>query len=183
MRAPSTRWVPEVPRPVAGTQELVPTIWSPVTARPTISVFTSNSAHIVVDVMGYITDATALSSTVGRFVPVPPGRYYDSRSAPNSMHAGLSTVAVQLAGPFAVPVGASAISMNLTSDQATGPGFITAYPADGALPVASNLNFVANTAVANAGLVKLSAGGALNTFVNIATHVIIDVNGYFTGTQ
>ena len=72
--------------------------------------------------------------------------------------------------------------MNLTSDQATGPGFITVYPADGAFPVASNLNFVLNTAVANAGLVKLSASGTLNTFVNVATHVIIDVNGYFTGT-
>ncbi|MEY2444718.1 MAG: hypothetical protein QOE00_1298 [Ilumatobacteraceae bacterium] len=156
----------------------------PLGAGGTISVFTSNAAHIVVDVMGYITDTTAAAGTTGRFVPVTPGRYYDSRSAPNSIHPGQSTVTVQLAGPpFAVPVGASALSMNLTSDQATGPGFITVYPADGAFPLASNLNFVLNTAVANAGLVKLSAGGALNTFANIATHVIIDVNGYFTGTQ
>jgi hypothetical protein len=72
--------------------------------------------------------------------------------------------------------------MNLPSDQATGAGFITAYPADGQLPLASSLNYVAATPVANAGLIKLSGGGALNTFVNVATHVIIDVNGYFTGT-
>ena len=63
------------------------------------------------------------------------------------------------------------------------PGFVTAYPADGTFPLASNLNYVAATPVANAALVKLSAAGTLNTFVNVATHVIIDVNGYFTGTQ
>jgi hypothetical protein len=31
-------------------------------------------------------------------------------------------------------------------------------------------------------MVRLSGGGALNTFVNQTTHVIIDLNGYFTGT-
>ena len=150
----------------------------------TISVFTSNTSHIVVDVMGYITDSTTAPSTAGLFVPIAPSRYYDSRSAPNTIHAGGSTVTVPLAGPpFVVPVGAAAISMNLTSDGATGAGFVTAYPTDGTFPLASNLNYVAATPVANAALVKLSAAGTLNTFVNVATHVIIDANGYFTGTQ
>ena len=75
------------------------------------------------------------------------------------------------------------MSMNLTADGETLPGFITAYPSDGVFPVSSNLNFVADTPVANAALVKLAPTGTLNTFVNVATHVIIDVNGYFTGTQ
>lgn len=156
----------------------------PLGVGETISVFTSNTAHIVVDVMGYITDGTAPASDAGLFVPVSPDRYYDSRSAPNSIHVGGSTVTVPLTGPpLAVPPGAAAISMNLTSDQAAGAGYVTAYPADGSFPLASNLNFIAATPVANAALVKLSAAGTLNTFVNVATHVIIDVNGYFTGTQ
>jgi hypothetical protein len=156
----------------------------PLGSDGTISVFTSNTSHIVVDVMGYITGDTAPPSSAGLFVPIGPSRYYDSRLPPNSMHAGGSTVTVRLTGvPFEVPPGAGAISMNLTSDQAAGPGFVTAYPGDGAFPLASNLNFIAATPVANAALVKLSASGTLNTFVNIATHVIIDVNGYFTGTQ
>ena len=155
----------------------------PLGSDGTISVFTSNSAHVIVDVMGYITDSSSPADGVGLFVPVTPDRYYDSRQAPHSIHAGLSTVTVQLAGaPFAIPPGASAVSMNLTSDQATGAGYLTAYPADGQLPLASSLNYVAATPVANAGLIKLSTGGAVNTFVNVATHVIIDVNGYFTGT-
>jgi hypothetical protein len=155
----------------------------PLGSGGTISVFTSNTSHIVVDVMGYITDGTTAASTAGLFVPIAPDRYYDSRLPPNTIHAGGSTVTVPLAGPpFVVPVGAAAISMNLTSDGATGAGFVTAYPTDGTFPVASNLNYVAATPVANAALVKLSAAGTLNTFVNVATHVIIDVNGYFTGT-
>jgi len=155
----------------------------PLGADGTISVYTSNSSHIVVDVMGYITDATAPATTAGLFVPVAPNRYYDSRSVPNSMHAAGSSVPVQLTGPpFAVPAGAAAISMNITSDSASGSGFVTAYPSDGSFPLSSNLNYVAATSVANAALVKLAAGGSLNFYVNTATHVIIDVNGYFTGT-
>jgi hypothetical protein len=155
----------------------------PLGAGGTISVFTSNSSHIVVDITGYITDGTAPVSGDGLFVPVPPDRYYDSRSVPNSIHGGGSTVAVPLTGlPFSVPAGAAAVSMNLTSDQAAGPGFLTVYPADGSLPLASNVNFVAATTVANAALVKVSAAGTMNTYVNVATHVIVDVNGYFTGT-
>ncbi|MEY2400501.1 MAG: hypothetical protein QOJ08_612, partial [Ilumatobacteraceae bacterium] len=151
-------------------------------AAGTISVYTSSSTHIVVDVMGYITGDSAPISGAGLFVSVPPSRYYDSRSAPNSAHAAGSTVTVPLAGPpFDVPAGAAAVSMNLTSDQGTAPGFITAYPADGTFPLSSNLNFVAATTVANAALVKLSAIGTLNTYVSVATHVIVDVNGYFTG--
>jgi Subtilase family len=156
----------------------------PLGADGTISVFASNASHIVVDVMGYMTDATAEPSSAGLFVSVPPARYYDSRSFPYTMHSAGSTVTIQLGGaPTGVPAGAAAISMNLTSDLATGPGFVTTYPADGAFPGSSNLNFVSSTTVANAALVKLSAAGSLNTYVNTATHVIIDVNGYFTGTQ
>jgi hypothetical protein len=152
----------------------------PLGADGTISVFSSNTSHIVVDVVGYITDGTAQVSAAGRFVPLTPSRYYDSRIAPHSIHAGHSTVAVAFSG---LPAGTSAISMNLTSDAAAGPGFVTVYPSDGSLPLASSLNFVSSTPVANAALVKLSPTGSLNTYVNVATHVIIDANGYFTGTQ
>ena len=155
----------------------------PLGADGTISVFTSSPAHIVVDVMGYLTGPGAGVDTAGRFVPITPDRFYDSRVAPNAIHAAGSTVTVALAGGgLAVPAGASAISMNLTSDSSAAPGFLSAFPADGDFPLSSNLNFVTGTTVANAALVKLAGAGTLNTFVNATTHVIIDVNGYFTGS-
>jgi hypothetical protein len=36
--------------------------------------------------------------------------------------------------------------------------------------------------ISNAALPRLGIGGAVDAYVNRATHVIIDVNGYFTGS-
>ena len=57
------------PAATAATHAIVP-----LGADGTISVYTSNASHIVVDVMGFITDGTAPTSTVGLFVPVVPNR-------------------------------------------------------------------------------------------------------------
>jgi hypothetical protein len=129
--------------------------------------------------MGYITGPTAIAGRDGLFVPLSPGRLYDSRAT--AVHATLTTRAVQVTGG-AVPAGASAVSMNLTSDAAAGAGFLTVFPADRSQPLISNLNYPVFHPRANAGMVRLPAGGTLNTFVNQTTHVIIDVNGYFTGS-
>jgi ribose 5-phosphate isomerase len=50
------------------------------------------------------------------------------------------------------------------------------------LPATSSLNYPAASPRANASIVGLGSGGTVNTLVNRTTHVIIDVNGYFTGT-
>ncbi|MEK7423074.1 MAG: hypothetical protein AAB131_04460, partial [Actinomycetota bacterium] len=154
----------------------------PVGADGTVSVFTSNSTHIVADLMGYITGPAAPVSATGLFVPLMPGRVYDSRLT-GGIHTGLTSRTLQMTGQSTpvIPAGASAISMNLTSDAAAGAGFLTVFPADQTLPVISNLNYPATDPRANAGMVRLSPSGALTTFVNRTTHVIIDVNGYFTG--
>ncbi|MCB1000250.1 MAG: S8 family serine peptidase [Acidimicrobiales bacterium] len=151
----------------------------PVGADGSISVLTSNSTHLVVDLMGWITGPTTPAARDGLFVPLTPSRAYDSRSGAG-IHPSLGTRTISVTGA-AVPAGASAVSMNLTSDAAVGAGYLTVYPADRGLPLISNLNYPARDPRANAGMVRLSSGGALNTLVNQTTHVIIDVNGYFTG--
>jgi hypothetical protein len=152
----------------------------PVGADGSISVLTSNSTHLVVDLMGWITGPSTTAASTGLFVPLAPTRAYDSREGPG-IHLTLTSRVIQIAGTK-VPAGASAISMNLTSDGAVGPGYLTVFPADRSQPLISNLNYPASDPRANAGMVRLSGGGALNTFVNQTTHVIIDLNGYFTGT-
>jgi hypothetical protein len=100
---------------------------------------------------------------------------------PVARHAGVArvmsrTYAVLAATPV-FPLSAAVPALRIL------PGSnITALPPSCAM--ANQLpRVVAATPVANAALVKLSAAGTMNTFVNVATHVIIDVNGYFTGTQ
>jgi Subtilase family len=154
----------------------------PVGSDGTISVYTSQITHIVVDLMGFITNTSAAASSAGLFVPLTPSRSYDSRNAPGGIHQSLSTRLIPMTGST-IPTGASAVSMNLTSDAAAAPGFLTVFPADQPLPTISNLNYPATDPRANAGMVRLPANGTLNTLVNQTTHVIIDVNGYFTGTM
>jgi hypothetical protein len=165
-----------VARVDSGTMAIVP-----LGADGTASIFTSARTHIVADITGYITGPGDPASSVGLFVPITPGRGYDSRFAPNTVHAAQSTRTIQLGGLSTVPVGASAMSVNFASDQSTTAGFLTAFPSGGPLPLVSNLNFPVATPISNAALVRLSPSGALDVFVNQSTHVIIDLNGYFTG--
>ena len=164
-----------VPGLASGTLSIVP-----VGADGTISVFTSNSTHLVVDLMGWISGPTSTPGTDGLLVPVSPSRLYDSRVSAG-IHVAGTERAIQVVGGI-VPAGASAVSMNLTSDASFGAGYLTVHPADRSLPLISNLNYPALVPQANAGMVRVSSDGALNTFVNRTTHVIIDLNGYFTGT-
>ncbi len=151
----------------------------PLGADGTISIFTNAATHIVVDLEGFITNSTAAAATVGLFVPITPKRAYDSRNGAG-IHTAGSTRDVQFTADI-VPVPAMAISLNVTSDQGQATGFITLSPQGGARPGTSNLNFDANRPVANAGLIKVANPGGMAVFVNQTTHVIIDVNGYFTG--
>ncbi|MBI5087974.1 MAG: S8 family serine peptidase [Actinobacteria bacterium] len=152
----------------------------PVGPDGTISVYTSQQTHLVVDLMGYITGPSAPASAAGLFVPLAPFRQYDSRVSDAGLHPSLGRRLVQMTGA-AIPAGAIAVSMNLTADAADGAGFLSVFPAGQALPTISNLNYPTFDPRANAGVVKLSSSGTLDTLVNRTTHVIIDVNGYFTG--
>ncbi len=156
----------------------------PLGADGTVSIFTSNAAHVVVDVTGYVTDSTAPISSSGLFIPIVTGRAYDSRNPPESALVGNVVRSVTLAGLGApspvVPTGASAVSINLTAADETGAGFVTAYPSGTVWPNTSSLNYQPLQPVANGTVLKLSAGGALDLLSNLATAIIIDVNGYFT---
>jgi hypothetical protein len=84
-------------------------------------------------------------------------------------------------------------AVNITVTQPSGTGFITAFPADTASPLASNLNFVPGQTVANMAVVRLSQGsppppnqqtpGWISLFNSAgSTHLVLDVFGYFTAS-
>jgi Subtilase family len=168
------------------------TVIVPVAADGTVSVYTNAAAHIVVDVTGYITGASAPAASTGLFVPVVTARAFDSRATGGPFGIG-SLHAVQLSGlgaplpvvpalGLALASGASvsAISINLTAADETGAGYLSAFPAGGNTPATSSLNYTAGQPVANGVMVKLSASGSLSIYANTQSNVIVDVNGYFT---
>ena len=79
-----------------------------------------------------------------------------------------------------MPADASAVVLNVTSANATDSGFVTVYPCDTTLPLASNVNFTSGTITANAVVSKLSPTGTVCLYVKGATtDLITDVSAVF----
>jgi hypothetical protein len=121
----------------------------------------------------------------GGFVPMAPCRVFDSRLTSGPLSGGSSqTIDVDNAPACpGISPSAAAYSLNVTvtgSLVSTTRHFLTAYPSATARPTASTLNFVGGMQIANAAIVKAGAGGDIDVYVTVATHVIIDINGYFT---
>jgi len=81
------------------------------------------------------------------------------------------------------PSSPKAVILNITVADPTAPSDLVVWPADGTMPLASDLNFVARQTVPNLVVVKLSATGQIgqidifNAFGS--TNVIVDVVGWF----
>ena len=103
----------------------------------------------------------------------------DGQFAGIGVRAAGSVTELQVAGRGGVPADAAAVVLNVTVTGAQGSGFVTVFPCGEALPTASNLNFVAGETVPNAVIAKVGAGGKVCLFTQSATHLIVDVNGYF----
>ena len=88
-----------------------------------------------------------------------------------------------------IPDGVDAYSLNITAAGTQGPGFIVIYPQGGSVPVVSTLNYVGGQTVANAADVPAAANGGVTVIAGTSgTHLVLDINGYFTdvytgGTQ
>ncbi len=148
-----------------------------------VELFTLSSAHLVADVAGYFEPSAATSA--GRVQSSPPTRVLDTRAgvgAGRAPLAGGGTLALALGGQ--VPADASAVILNVTATNATAPGFVTAWPAGGGLPLASNLNVEApGQTLANLVMVPLGAGQSVDLFTLTTLDLVADLEGYVTGAS
>ena len=151
------------------------------TASATTCIFISAAAHVIVDLLG------RFPSTAG-FTAVQPARLLETRSGLSTvdgadngvgLRVGPSVTHLQVNGRGQVPANASAAVLNVTVDDARGPGFITVFPCDSPQPLASSLNYVLGSTVPNAVFTKVAADGTVCLYSNASTHLIVDVNGYF----
>jgi hypothetical protein len=91
------------------------------------------------------------------YIPLTPCRVFDSRSG--SPLPGGEITNVTITGVCGVPANAVAAALNFTVVGPVGPGHLTVFPANGAVPDTSLVNFVAGQTVANAADVKLARAG------------------------
>ncbi len=140
-------------------------------ADGTVCIYSDAATHLIVDVNGYFLPSSNFGSLV-------PARLLDTRNLP--MPGAGVTTALAVANRGGVPGNATAVTLNVTSTGSSGGGFATVYPCGSPRPDASNLNFVAGSTVANAVTTKIGADGTVCIYSDAATHLIVDVNGYFS---
>lgn len=156
-----------------------------------VSIFNgSGNTDVVVDVGGWFTDGSDTSASGGQFTGLSPDRILDTRTGnggvPIAPLRANSTLTFSVAGRGGVPLlgstaPATAVIVNMTVTNTTSNGYLTVYPNDASLPLASDLNWAPGQTVPNLVVVKLSADGKIAIYNGFGSvDVIIDVLGYIT---
>jgi hypothetical protein len=132
--------------------------------------------------------ATATIAEPGGFHTLTPCRLLDTRN-PDSPYGGpyIATASwlpdrkISAIGRCGIPATARVLALNVTVTQPYALGNLTLYAAGSLVPNTTTINFAAGATRGNNALVSLSPAGELAIHVSTwtATHVILDVTGYF----
>lgn len=144
-------------------------------ADGTLCVFSNAAADVVVDRLAVWSPAPTTGAAAGRFQAVAPTRIVDTRNQGGQFARGETRTFTTGA-----PAGASAVMINLTATNTAG-GWLAAF--NGEWAGTSNLNVAAGETRANAAIVPVDADGTINVTSSNTADVIIDVTGWFTGTD
>ncbi len=148
-----------------------------------IDVFSTDDVDVILDVFGYYVPTAALA-----YYPLPPCRIADTRSGNGGILNAAETRNFPIASVCSVPTTAQAFALNFTalppgSTPNTGASaplpFLTAWPAGQTQPVVSTLNATTGAVTANAAIIPSGSSGNISVYVQSATHLIIDVSGYY----
>jgi hypothetical protein len=140
----------------------------------------SGNVQLIADLAGYYSAAGA-----GRYVPVVPTRFLDTRSGIGAAPILITPGAyddLKVAGTRGVPAGALAAVLNLTATSVSNLSDVRAYPkpTDASAPLVSNLNPARGATRANLAIVKPGDDGRVRLKVTGGSlHLIGDLAGYF----
>jgi hypothetical protein len=140
-----------------------------------VCIETMSTTDVVVDIAGYIPLGSPL-------VPLDaPRRFLDTRAgvgAPTARVAGLSVLAVPIAGTSGVPADAGTVVFNATAVQPSGAGFLTVFPCGQPVPETSSLNFTSGAIVPNLVVSAVGTNGSVCFLSNVDTDIVADVAAY-----
>ncbi len=127
-----------------------------------VCVYTSATAHVVVDASGYFPSGSPFS-------PRQPVRLTDTRSG--ARPAAGSDVAV------AVPTGIAAAALSIAVTQPDRGGWVSAYPCGTAWPGTSTVNFTEGQTIAASTITKPGANGKVCLRTSASAHLVVDLMG------
>lgn len=148
----------------------------------TVCLFTSASAHLIVDVNGYVPAG-------GSVTPVVPARLLETRDIAGSetvddaseaigARRSLQVTPLTVAGRGGVADDADAVLVNVTAINPSVRAFLTVYPCDEDRPTAANLNASAGGVVNNLVMAKVADDGTICVFTSADTDLVVDVAAY-----
>ena len=127
-----------------------------------------------------------VEATDADFNPVTPARQFDTRDGtggvPVAKVPGGTALEFTVTGVNGIPVGATAVSLNVTIANPEADGYAAVYPCATPPGPASNLNFVTEQTVANAVVAPVDAAGKVCFFTTATANIISDVSGWFRPT-
>lgn len=141
----------------------------------------TGTVNVDVDVDGYYTGSSG--GTGALFVPITPVRLTDTRVLMNGTPIGSDSSETFGLSAASIPSNASSVAANLTVLAGNAPGYLTAYPtADTTVPVASDVNWMANGIVPNFTIADTAGSGRVAVFNSpgATSNLLIDAFGYFT---
>ena len=113
------------------------------------------------------------------YVSVQPCRLADTRVGGGYARLDALTVQIPARGVCGIPGNATSLALTLTVDRPQAAGYLSAWPADQARPVISNVNFDVGQIRANGSITRVDASGAFRVFTSVPANVIVDVVGAF----
>jgi hypothetical protein len=156
----------------------------PLSSSGQITVYSSVSANVIVDVSGYF---SAPSGTGAEFnSEVTPVRICDTRAAsPVNQCTGRTigpadTLKVTVVGLAGVPASATSVAINLTGIAPTAATYLTVFPGP-TLPFVSDLNPAAGEVRANLVVATLNSNGTISIYNDTGSvNVVVDVLGWYS---
>lgn len=149
----------------------------PAGTNGSIDVFVTNSADLVIDVNGYFAPPTANGLS---FFTIKPCRVLDSRNPSGAPPITGIDLNVAAAGCNA-PASAQSYVLNATVVPQGPLGFLTLWPKGSPQPLVSTLNAGDGAITSNMAIVPANNGN-ISAFASNATHLVLDINGYFAPT-
>ena len=164
--------------------DIANTVLTKLDTNGNVCIYTSQPTHFIIDVSGYFTGTDFQPRTPARLLDTrPSATTFDGEfSGAGFLRAGTTTT-VKIAGRGAIPANADTVALSIVATQAANPGWAVVWACDETQPTASNINYQSSTDIANTVLTKLDTNGNVCIYTSQPTHFIIDVSGYFTGTD
>ncbi|MCB0977896.1 MAG: CAP domain-containing protein [Acidimicrobiales bacterium] len=149
-----------------------------------------------IDVDGTSTSKSWTTTVIGasEYVPITPCRVADSRGGPSFGPYSGAWITVAGTGPdfdaqggrpggCGIPETATAVEASISAVSPSASGYLRVWPGFETEPTATFLNYTARKGTTNTGAVPLGYGSlSLGNHVG-RTHVVVDVQGYYTASE